>query len=174
MKAVGIVRKLIVASLSLLAATSSSAEELSPLDRFELWNDCQAMAIWVEGLNQDATDIGLTESAIETAVRSRLRAARIYDAGQGPFLYVNVNVFDQAFTIEVDYWKLVLDIASSERDYTITWSDSWLGTHGEDEGYILSTLSQSMDRFIDEYLRVNANACRYLTPTTDKLRKNQA
>ena len=33
------------------------------------------------------------------------------------------------------------------------------GTHGKDLGYILSSVSQIADRFIDEYLRVNADAC---------------
>ena len=77
-----------VMAVLLFIGTSVLAEEVSDLDRFQLWNDCRAMNLVVEGLNQDAAEIGLTREAIETAVRSRLRAARLYNADAGPFLYV--------------------------------------------------------------------------------------
>ena len=34
------------------------------------------------------------------------------------------------------------------------------GTHGDNASYILSSASQHVDKFIDEYLRVSADACR--------------
>ena len=156
----GAMRGPVMAVLLLFIATSALAEEVSDLDRFRLWNDCLAMDLIVEGLNQDAAEIGLTKEAIETAVRSRLRAARLYDADAGPFLYVRVAVAGVGFSIEVEYRKLVFDPASGQSHYASTRRLSSTGTHGRSgKNYILTATSQDMDRFLDEYLRVNADAC---------------
>ena len=37
---------------------------------------------------------------------------------------------------------------------------SGTGTNGGDPGYVLSLVSQYTDKFIDEYLRVNEDACK--------------
>ena len=61
----------------------SAPERISPeevaREAFELWNDCQpiAFSVHLQGENE-ASKIGLTKEAIETAVRSRLRGARIF------------------------------------------------------------------------------------------------
>ena len=77
----------------LLSASSASAEEdVSDVDRFKLWNACRPVDLIVEGLSDDAGKIDLRREDIETAVRARLRSARIYDENADPYLYVNVNV----------------------------------------------------------------------------------
>ena len=40
-----------------------------------------------------------------------------------------------------------------------TWRIGTYGTHGGDAGYILQALSEKLDKFILEYLRVNESAC---------------
>ena len=148
-----------VMAVLLFIGTSVLAEEVSDLDRFQLWNDCRAMDLLVVELGQDAADIGLTREAIETAVRSRLRTARLYDADASPYLYVNVRVVGDAFNIDVGYRKLVVDPASGQSSYATTWYRGVVGTHGRDGNYILTNTSGSIDRFLDEYLRVNADVC---------------
>ena len=150
---------LIAAALALCPAAPVLAEDVTGRDRFRLWNDCRAMDLIVEGLNQDAADIGLTRDAIETAVRSRLRAARLYDADAVAYLYVNVHVVRRAFGKTLNYRKYLFDPASDESRFATTWDIGSTGTHGGDGSYILSGVSQHMDEFIDEYLRVNADAC---------------
>ena len=85
-----IIRLIIV--LTLCVATPALAQdEIEPsYDRFRLWNNCQPFTLVVEQLGDDATEIGLKKDTIETTVRSRLRAARIYtDNGfPHPYLYV--------------------------------------------------------------------------------------
>lgn len=149
-----------VALALVLASPAVAAKRVIKIDLFKLWNDCQPVHLVVESLPKDAADIGLTREAITVAVRSRLRAARLYAAGAWSWLYVNVNVLDQAFSISVEYKKWVKDTASGEEGTTGTWSTGSLGTHGSRSGYILSSVSTHVDRFIDEYLRVNADACR--------------
>ena len=118
------------------------------------------MTLLVEGLPEDATTIGLTKDSIEVAVRSRLRAARLYTEDYaGAWLYVNVGVVGRAFGIETKYQKMVRDTAT-ELEYTATtWDISTTGTHSRNSSYILATVAKYADKFIDEYLRVNEDAC---------------
>lgn len=104
---------LLIAAASLFLAPSAQAEEVTRLDRFQLWNNCQPMQLVVESLHQDAADIGLTGEAIATAVRSRLRGARLYDDTAPQYLYVNVNVVGQAFALNLAYNKMVPDYVPS-------------------------------------------------------------
>ena len=90
---------------------------------------------------------------------SRLRAARLYDATAPTHLYVDINVLSNAFSRNLDYRKLLYDAMSAERNYATTWSAGATGTHGGDAGFILQGLSEDLDRFILEYLRVNEAAC---------------
>ena len=153
-----------LAAACLFAAASASGGEVSDFDRFELWNECRPMSLVVEKLPDDAAAIGLTEEAIEVAVRSRLRAARLYSEDYPEtawsHLYVNVNVVDSAFGIAVEYRKEMKDLATMLESTASTWLIGSTGTHGRDPGYILSSVTRRADRFIDEYLRVNEGACK--------------
>ena len=150
------------ALVACLWATSVNASELRDgIDRFELWNDCKPIGLLVEGLNDDAEKIGLTKKAIETAVRSRLRGARIYDDKVSlPQLYVSVHVVGSAYSISLNFDKLVSDPISGESGRATTWRTGAAGTHGRiGGGFILNGIRGYVDEFIDEYLRVNAKAC---------------
>jgi len=150
----------LIGAAALFIAAAAETEEVTDLDRFQLWNDCAPMDLIVERLPDDATEIGLKKEAIETTVRSRLRAARLFDAGKSQFLYVNVIVTTgRAFSISFQYSKMIYDPASKSAGLAITWDSSGTGTHGSDSGYILSGVAEYIDEFIDEYLRVNEDAC---------------
>ena len=137
-------------------AGGAAAQDVSALDRFELFNECRPMRLIVKELPADAAEIGLTEESIQAAVESRLRAARLYDADAGPSFYVNVHVGERVFVLELKYRKGVYDPISTESGYATTWELGGAGTHGRDgAAYILSGLTGYMDRFLVEYLRVN-------------------
>ncbi len=154
-----------LAAAFLFTAASASAVEESDItrsmDRFKLWDDCRPVGLLVEDLSEEAIGLGLTVEAIEIAVRSRLRSARLYS--ENPFwrtyLYINVNVVSVASNIGVGYHKRVTDLSSMEVSLATTWDVGITGTHGGDSIGIMSVVSQQTDRFIDEYLRVNADAC---------------
>ena len=40
-----------------------------------------------------------------------------------------------------------------------TWDTATYGTHGGNAGFILQSVSEDMDRFVLEYLRVNEKSC---------------
>ena len=106
---------------------------------------------------------------IETAVRSRLRAARLYeDLNAGPVLIVLVRVFKGIFAVDVQLFKAVEDLSvwSSMPDsvdhlfgFAATWANGNIGI-SDDADFVLSIVERYTDKFIDEYLRVNADACQ--------------
>ena len=153
----------------LLTVTSASAEEVNDWDRFELWNACRPVYLVVEGLSADAGEIGLRQGDIETAVRSRLRGARIYNEAAREYLYVRVTVVGPAYNIDVrlqrhvevwlPFWVKPEEMGPLS-GFAATWDSASTGTHGRTgAAFILSNVSLHTDEFIDEYLRVNADAC---------------
>ena len=143
------------------ASADDIDESITSLDRFQLWSKCEPFGLVVEDLSDDAAKIGLTKEAVLTAVRSRLRAARLYsEQPSRNSLYVNIGVIGPAFDVDIAYNKWVKDDISDEYARIATWSISSIGTYSRDSSFILSAVSRGMDRFIDEYLRVNASACK--------------
>ena len=93
-------------------------------------------------------------------MRSRLRAARLYREAAWSYLYFNVNVVSSVIHIGVEYNKEVVDRATMLENTATTWGVGSTGTHSRNPNFILSSVSQHTDKFIDEYLRVNADACK--------------
>ena len=154
--------RVILAIIMVLVAAMpvSAAEKISDSDRFRLWNNCKPVGLCVENLLKDATDIRLTKDAVTVAVRSRLRAARLYSTScSTPFLGVRVIFFGPAYDILIRYNKWFSDPATGVSHGETTWRSGAIGTHGGDASYILSEVSMYVDHFIDEYLRVNEPAC---------------
>ena len=106
--------------------------------------------------------IGLTEDRLCVAAESRLRTARIYtDSGSKAneaILEVQVAVFGSAFGVFVSYKKIVIDETSGVRLIATTWNTSSVGTY-DDPGYIVQNVSENVDKFLVEYLRVNEKDC---------------
>jgi len=137
-------------------------------------------------LQNNDTSVELAEGTIETLVRSRLRAARLFsdltfedwlgesmkrklnnqpteDLPSPPrtTLGVGIHIVGQAYDIELEYLKdQMIDPITGSMYPLTTWESGSLGTHGDDPNFILSHLSQMTDKFIDEYLRINADACK--------------
>ena len=147
-----------------------SAEEAE--EAFKLWNDCQpiAFSVHLQG-KSEASKIGLTKEAIETAVRSRLRGARIFrnnpDLRSQPltlerngFLQVSVTLTTASLGMSMRFEKVMRDEASGYVGWTPTgWRRGLLGGHADDGYYVLSAITPEIDGFIDDYLRVNESAC---------------
>ena len=143
-----------------LAATSEAQSVEQRIKHFQLFSNCRPMELVVENLHSDAAGIGLAKGAILASVESRLRSARLYDSDAGvPYLYVNVNVSGLAFSVDLEYNKFVFEPVADASGIAATWSLGLTGTHGRDASYILSTVSELMDLFLLEFLRVNDEAC---------------
>ena len=118
------------------------------------------MYLLVERLSSDEADIGLTEARIQTAAEARLRSARIYDDSvRSPYLYIQVTVVGRAFNFDISFKKRLYDPVTDRRASATTWNLGGTGTHGGDAGYVLRALSEFVDTFVLDYLRVNEAAC---------------
>lgn len=145
--------------------TNTFAQKYSTIQRvkrFELFSNCEPISILVEGLSREALNIGLTKESVQNAVESRLRSARIYSSNPTlhSSLYISVNVSNRSFSIALEFNKRVFDLFTKTYGTAITWSDGGIGTHGNRVGGILSSLSQLMDDFLVDFLRINDEACR--------------
>ncbi|MCY4206434.1 MAG: hypothetical protein OXD29_00580 [Roseovarius sp.] len=152
--------KIALVALLLLAPAAWSYETTKKeIDKFQLWNNCRPMRLVIAMDDSDAARIGLTRKDIESAVRSRLRVARLYDEDADNALYIELIVTEHAFGISWRYYKEVKDKYST---YSLapTWQRGFAGSHGEGGGsFILSDTPKRVDFFIDEYLRVNESGC---------------
>ena len=126
------------------------------------WSACLLVGVAVAIKNPKAwLKIGLTKEAIKVTVRSRLRAGRIYgDPALATTVLVVLVIGDPVvFGIEADYFKLLKDEMTGVTQMARTWWRSAVGSHAKDSNAVLSAVSQYTDKFIDEYLRVNEEAC---------------
>ena len=165
------------------------SQELTPGqlydDRFRLFTGCEPVRIGYVTIQDEEGDLDLSAERVETAVRSRLRGARIYYSGpttaeaaremagenplreglfrlrleKAPILGVYVNVVGQAFNLDVRMLQEVYNTNVDRDGLATTWSASVTGTHRQTSSFVLGTVSEVMDNFIDEYLRVNEEAC---------------
>lgn len=121
------------------------------------------MVLLIEEVGSVAKQIGLTKDASRLAAESRLRSARLYaDSSKLALgysvLYVNANAINRAFHVSIQYWKAVTD-RHGRSNYGTTWNTATTGVHGESSAYIVSALSEQLDMFLADYLRVNAEDC---------------
>ena len=134
-----------------------SADE--QFERFQLFNFCEPMNLFVNELPQKAADVGLTKGSIQAAVESRLRSARLYDSEASFYLGVAVHILDSAFSVDFKFNKRVLDYSSNSVFMATTWNNGGVGIHTNKSEYILSIISRQMDEFLVEYLRINESEC---------------
>lgn len=147
------------------AAAPSLSDEVNDKDRFDLWTGCKPLDLVVEGLDEDALDIGLQEDDIVKSVQSRLRAARIFGASEDAVLYVHVGILPRTipsrgvYVLDFSLERLLHDQDSDLNNFATTWESGSFGIIDDGAEGILSEISKHTDEFIDEYLRVNAEAC---------------
>ena len=158
------------AALALLTPAAAGQDIARPpnpflysIERFKLFNACRPMEFAIEPLGDHAAaTIGLTEEVLQAAAESRLRPARLYtedmEKAAAAYLEVNINVVGPAFSLIVNFHKEVTD-AFGESGLAPTWASGGVGTHGGNASYIVSFLSQILDKFLAAYLRVNEPAC---------------
>ena len=125
----------------------------------KLGNKCRQIGLRVL-VDDDAEEVDLTEESVTRVVRRRPRAARMYADNEltNERLYVNVGVYDVAFNIHLEFEKMLYDPKTDDEYFAVTWEMWANGRHSGNKGYILQSVSEKLDEFIDEYLLANA-AC---------------
>ncbi len=143
------------------------AASVALLQRFQLFTDCEPLILLVE-TSLDRPDV--TDRAREIAER-RLRAARLFSEAtpasaviRSPVLYVNVNLPQPLVVSDVSLYgitiwlqKRLFDPLTRNTGLSTTWQSGSTGIG--DDALLLNVLSQLLDDFLVEYVRVNAEAC---------------
>jgi hypothetical protein len=119
------------------------------------------VGVVVEPLGPGAASIGLTLERIESRTELRLRGAGLTLVDLSPdldgFLYVNVNIVGNAFSILIGFERLVNYQVNDQVYLTSarTWTGGGAGTHGGSVTFLLDNIDEFLERFLIEYLRVN-------------------
>ena len=128
-------------------------------DRFELFTECAPVGLFVTVEGSQAEEMGLTEERVRTMAESRLRGARLYTSAP-PYFQVNIGTLDNgpAYMMSAYLWKRLRDMNGYEAVMP-AWYRATFGTDSGDAGFLMQSLSEMLDRFIAEYLRVNEDHC---------------
>ena len=151
----------------------SQAKELGLLseaearDLFALWNECRPISFELKFYNlAKAKDLDLTRKEVNEMVRNRIRAARIYtedyEPPTGKRLEIGVRVGSKAnpaFSYLMIFVKQLKDEETGLNLDAASWLKEALEPHRGESAVILYHISQALDEFINEYLRVNESAC---------------
>ena len=145
---------------------------------FHLWTECFRLAPLLF-INQDQATEKINEEAVENAVLSRIRAANLFARPHHEIPYwlnkknvpsgelclhcvtsfsLSVDVVGRAFSVVAKLRKWRVDPISDKAAPSTAWETGTLGQGGE--AFILESVRQTMDKFTEEYLRVNDIACR--------------
>ena len=154
-----LVGSMLAVLFSSVPAQTESTRECDSFECFQLYTACHPINLVVGNLSSDAEDIGLQKQAVINAAESRLRSARIYDPSVWEYLYVHIHIVSGAFHIVLHFNKALTDHWTSQTQLATTWKDGSTGTHGGDSQYILGALSEHLDTFLVDFLRVNEPAC---------------
>ncbi len=151
---------LLMAAIPLFLAPAAAGDEQDErLAAFKLFTHCEPFDLRVGGLHPAADAIGLSRESILAATESRLRTAGLLAPGSGTYLFINVNLGDEAFDIIMAFKKPLYDEYSGERHPATTWATGSTGTHEGRAAPILSSISGFMDEFLDNFQQVNEAAC---------------
>lgn len=131
------------------------AQELNSIDKVSGLKGIRSLSIFVEKFSENTTKIGLSKERIATVAELRLRKEGI-DIGRPPSLYINIQAKGPAFCIQL---KLVEPVHPS-RDNSITclgstWDITMFGMHGESSEYIINSLNNLLDYFLNDFYKAN-------------------
>ena len=148
-------------------------------DRFRLWNHCFPVRVrlYMDPLT-GAYVSDLEKEEVEAIIRSRLQSVQLFtpEHPMSSTLQLVLEVESEIFTISTAHIKVVKDPASGVSASVETWVQTFLPEeventlgdhhsivstkrHNKDKEYVLYWVSKYVDKFIEEYLRVNADAC---------------
>ena len=154
-------RVLVMAGLvsSAFAAHAGSPLELSHRNLFSL---CAPMDAVVEHMTAGpARKIGLTSSAIENKLESKLREAQLLEAETSQYLSMQVNLLDpgDSYSVELALNRYVADMGYGIGGFVAIWTGRVLGRHGGKSGPVLVSVEALADEFLGYYLQVNEAEC---------------
>ena len=153
----------IVALIAALAV--QDGPDLTLYDR--LYTDCARVSVAVL-IEDEAQELGVVdEERLATMAESRLRAARLYNPqSRLPALDLEVEALDgdgtNAYTARAQFSRIVRNPTTEGVFVSSTWNRGmfgWFGDRADPADSVHAGVSDFVDEFIRDYLRVNGNAC---------------
>ena len=147
-------------------STVSYAEEgpkelldwIEKTERFALFTECQPLNIRV--LIDDASTFNVDRQVqLHSILVSRLRERQLYQQGGKGGLTLQVIIADEDGVIGLGYAKSFYDPLTAYIDEGITWFQFYL-LEGTTDRILTRRALWLLNRFIDDYLRVNEPACQ--------------
>lgn len=162
-----LIERLSPALLLLAPALPAEGQELQQdLERFRFFTECAPESLSVIVGDDDDEPIGLTEDRVRTMAESRLRAARLYAPeirGSVATLDLTVVVFRNAYAYNAGIAKRRPDPFATGTSPTRIPLNPDIGTHGggaTGANFIVQNLTETVDRLISDYPRVNGEYCQ--------------
>lgn len=160
-----LIERLSLALLLLAPALPAEGQEIQQeLEHFLLFTECAPVSLNVFVSDDDDEPIGLTGDRVRTMAESRLRAARLYAPETGDaVLELIVVVFRNAYAYNANIAKRRPDPVTGGSMPTFTLAVPSVGTHGGGAtcaNFIMQNLTETVDRLISDYLRVNGEYCQ--------------
>ncbi len=151
-----------IVAVLLLPIASAAQDQVTADDLAGLCIVSDTLTLHV-AVDEDVAAVGISEDRLRSMIESQMRAARIYEAGSsqgGPYLSVTIdgilhpNSGDSLIYVrEVALRQWVENRSVRSIAFYDSWSVEFLGV-GKDAS-IMQGLSEGIDRFIGEFLRVN-------------------
>jgi hypothetical protein len=145
-----------VALLCLLSSHVAFAEPASGLEV----SAPKRIFVIIEKIDEEGRSAGLSMELIRAKVELQLQRNGITpdkeQSGDG-FLVVNVNTVGTAFHLGLSYHRMVSYTSEGKTYQTVAgvWSKGVTGTFGKDSTFVLRTVADTMDMFINAYLKAN-------------------
>ena len=166
-----------IATLLLVATVASPLQPRTGPDT-ELYDKLYTGCAHVEALvtvEDQASRLGVAEERrLKVMAESRLRAARLYPSPtpaleitvKAPALDITVQALDgdgtNAYTARVAFVRPMLNPITEGRLWVTTWkrgSFGYFGDRADPSGSVQANVSDFVDEFILDYLRVNEGSC---------------
>ena len=173
-----------VAVAALLTAAAAAEDETVDPDRATLWTACRSVDVAVF-VNDAAQSLGVADPlALETMAENRLQAARLLSPtfgdvrGGGLTIHVEVAEDDpvNVYSFAVEFVRVLINPFNAkgavefepslglDRIATVTAREyaryiGWFGARADPAAHVRASISDGIDEFIRDYLRVNGTAC---------------
>lgn len=170
--AVSMISAAVIAALCMgVVGLTGKAEAQTPrpqevnADSSDVLAEQKGVLVVVEDLSKDADKIGLTDSRIQTAVELKLRQSGIkvltkqehQEILSHPYLYINVNVFQEAFSIDVEH-REVVQLTRGKKPTVFgasIWRKGATGMVRSDPEYVVSSVGRLVDNYCNDFLKAN-------------------
>ena len=153
----------LVAMAVALAAPPATAQQTPAdrkLDRFQLFTRCEPLSATVSVERSSPYVENLEDADLQQVVHAGLETAGLLREEElPPFLYVTVGILHWAYVARVELMKEVTDPLTKLGGVATTWREYRYGIHSGDPSFVISSLSNAFNTFLDEYRRVNEAYC---------------